>query len=117
MPCIAFRSRLVLPKAFQKNASHPFGFFNAPQLTCASTRRCVALKKPLTFVRGFVSRSRADYKSKSKNINNFILVCYSIYYILQYKIFDEKMTKNVVPNVVPNIFMQNNYKWDTHINL
>jgi hypothetical protein len=33
-----------------------FGFFNAPQLTCASTRRCVALKKPLTFVRGFVAR-------------------------------------------------------------
>ena len=50
---------LVLPKAFQKNASHSFGFFNAHRFTKASFRHRFALKKPLTFVRGFVSRSRA----------------------------------------------------------
>ena len=50
---------LVLPKSFQKNASHPFGFFNAHRFTKASFRHRFALKKPLTFVRGFVSRSRA----------------------------------------------------------
>jgi hypothetical protein len=54
---------LVLPKAFQKNASHPFGFFNAHRFTKASFRHRFASKKPLTFVRGFVSRSRADYES------------------------------------------------------
>jgi len=37
-----------LPKAFQTNAKRLFGFFNAPQLSKASFRRCVALKKPLT---------------------------------------------------------------------
>ena len=31
-------------------------FFNARQLTYASIRRCVALKKPITFVTGFVAR-------------------------------------------------------------
>ena len=33
------------------------GFFNTPQLTCASTRRCVALKKPLNFVERLCSEN------------------------------------------------------------
>jgi len=37
-----------LPKAFHKQTSFAFGFFNAPQLSKASFRRCVALKKPIT---------------------------------------------------------------------
>lgn len=44
-----------LPKAFQTNAKRLFGFFNAPQLSKASFRRCVALKKPLICMRGFVA--------------------------------------------------------------
>ena len=43
-------------KAFQKNAKHSFGFFNAHRFTKASFRHRFALKKPLTFVRGFVIR-------------------------------------------------------------
>ncbi len=45
----------IYPKPFKNKLRLLFGFFNAPQLTCASTRRCVALKKPLTFARGFVA--------------------------------------------------------------
>ena len=44
-----------LPKAFQNQTSFAFGFFNAPQLTKASFRHCVALKKPLICMRGFVA--------------------------------------------------------------
>ena len=47
----------TLPKAFQTNTTCSFGFFNAPQLTKASFRRCVALKKPLICMRGFVERT------------------------------------------------------------
>ena len=43
------------PKAFQTNTQCLFCFFNAPQLTKASFRRCVALKKPLICMRGFVA--------------------------------------------------------------
>ena len=46
----------ALPKALQLNASRSVSFFNAPQLTNASIRRCVALKKPVTYVTGFVAR-------------------------------------------------------------
>jgi len=38
----------LLPKAFQKQTLFAFGFFNAPQLSKASFRRCIALKKPIT---------------------------------------------------------------------
>jgi len=41
--------------AFQTNASRLFGFFNAPQLSKASFRRCVALKKPPEYSGGFVA--------------------------------------------------------------
>ncbi len=41
-------SQFALPKALQPNASRSVGFFKAPQLSGASTRRCVALKKPVT---------------------------------------------------------------------
>ena len=45
-----------LPKAFQLNASRSVGFFNAPPLNQASLFRGFALKKPVTFVTGFVAR-------------------------------------------------------------
>ena len=51
---------LALPKAFQQIASLFVAFFNAHPLNQASLFRGFALKKPVTFVTGFVSRSRAD---------------------------------------------------------
>jgi hypothetical protein len=39
---------LDLPKAFQKQTSFAFGFFNAHPLNQASLFRSFALKKPLT---------------------------------------------------------------------
>ena len=48
--------QFALPKAFQLNAAHLVGFFNAHPLNQASLFRGFALKKPLTFVRGFVAR-------------------------------------------------------------
>jgi hypothetical protein len=46
---------VALPKAFQNQTSFAFGFFNAHPLNQASLLRGFALKKPLTFVRGFVA--------------------------------------------------------------
>jgi hypothetical protein len=45
----------TLPKAFQKNTSCSFGFFNAHPLNQASLFRVFALKKPLICMRGFVA--------------------------------------------------------------
>ena len=43
-------------KAFQKYAMRTFCFFNAHRFTKASFRHRLALKKPVTFVTGFVIR-------------------------------------------------------------
>ncbi len=43
-------------KAFQKYALRTFGFFNAHRFTKACFRHRFALKKPVTFVTGFVIR-------------------------------------------------------------
>ena len=45
-----------LPKAFQLNASRSVGLFNAHPLYQASLFRGFTLKKPVTFVTGFVAR-------------------------------------------------------------
>ena len=59
---------LALPKAFQNQTSFAFGFFNAPQLTKASFRRCVALKKPLICMRGFVANIGASLEEFAGDI-------------------------------------------------
>ena len=48
--------KFALPKAFQLNSSRSVGFFNAHPLNQASLFRGFALKKPVTFVTGFVAR-------------------------------------------------------------
>ena len=54
--CVGIPQQFDKPKAFQLNASRSVGFFNAHPLNQASLFRGFALKKPLTFVRGFVAR-------------------------------------------------------------
>jgi hypothetical protein len=65
-------SAVVLPKAFQTNAKRLFGFFNAPQLTKASFRRCVALKKPLIYMRGFVATIGASLEEFAGDIRSIL---------------------------------------------
>ena len=47
--------KFALPKAFQLNASRLVVFFNAPRFTKVNFRHLFALKKPVTFVTGFVA--------------------------------------------------------------
>ena len=49
-------SQFALPKALQPNASRSVGFFNAHLLIQASLIRNFTLKKPVTYVTGFVAR-------------------------------------------------------------
>ncbi len=56
------------PKAFQTNTQCLFCFFNAPQLTKASFRRCVALKKPLICMRGFVASIGASLEEFAADV-------------------------------------------------
>jgi hypothetical protein len=67
---------LALPKAFGtvvfRLAQNDFGFFNAPQLTKASFRRCVALKKPLIYMRGFVATIGASLEEFAGDIRSIL---------------------------------------------
>jgi hypothetical protein len=63
----------ALPKAFQTNTACSFGFFNAPQLTKASFRRFVALKKPLICMRGFVANIGASLEEFAVDVRTILL--------------------------------------------
>jgi len=58
----------TLPKAFQTNTTCSFGFFIDPQLTKASFRRCVAIKKPPICMGGFVANIGASLEEFAGDI-------------------------------------------------
>jgi hypothetical protein len=64
-------SQFALPKALQPNASRSVGFFNAHLLIQASLIRNFALKKPVTYVTGFVATIELHSNQMWKDLREF----------------------------------------------
>jgi hypothetical protein len=81
-------SQFALPKALQPNASRSVGFFNAHLLIQASLIRNFALKKPVTYVTGFV----ANIELHSKQIWNDLREFYSLIGVFEKSLKIKKAT-------------------------